>query len=244
MPNEIVDTGGDYPEWIDRIDLPDLIGEAGELSKYMPYAKYVVGAYRWYRGYRARHFLKSLSTAADSFDKDGKARLEELLRSKEGGELLSEFVKTILNTSSKSAITAMALLYADVYGEKYSTEFKLSAVNAFEGISEQSIDAFLALSSVDSFIHALNLPKVPYPVAIASDKLISGLSSPAKEILEPPEIRVTIISDLIRRGLLLPDFASARLGDGGVGLTFGISDFVYKFVELMQRARSLLPLDN
>jgi len=241
MPEEIILTD-DYPDWIDQIDLPDLVGEVGELSEFMPYAKYIVGAYRWYRSLRAKRFLQSMSRAADGMDDEEKAKLEKILKSKEGGELLAEFVKSILNTSSKSAITAMALLYADVEEGNYSTDFKLSAVNALEGISEQSIDAFLELSSVDTFIPALNLPNVPYPVVIASDGLIDKLNPPARDILGPPDSRVIIISDLIRRGLLLPDFASARLGDGGVGLTYGISDEITKFVQLIQSARSLLPI--
>ena len=241
MPRELMPVDNDYSDWIDQIALPDLVGEVGDLAEFLPYAKHVVGAYRWFRGWRVKQFLRALSKTAESMDDNAKVQLEAILKSKEGAEILADYVKAILHTSSKSAIAALALLYSDVNDESYSKNFKLSAVTAFEGISEHSIDAFLELSCVDSFIPKENQPNVPYPVAVANDGLIDRLNPPAKDLLRSPDSRVIIISDLIRRGLLLPDFATARWSDGGVGLTFGVSDEVTKYVELIQRARELHP---
>lgn len=169
-----------------------------------------------------------------------KKAFEDLLKSNEGGEILAEYLDTVLRTSSKTAIAALAILYADTDHKRYSPDFKLAAAIALEGISEQKVDAFLDLSQANDFIPANNQPNPPYPVAVANDKFIDALPTTAG-LLRPPATRAAIISDLINRGLLLPDYASSRWGDGGVGLTFGVSDTTEKFARLLREARSILP---
>ncbi|HLF37376.1 MAG TPA: hypothetical protein VI520_05525 [Anaerolineales bacterium] len=240
MAGEIVPSEMSFAQWIEEVDLGDLADEAGELAEVAPYLKYVVGAYRWYRSFRARQFLRSLSSATQSFTSEQRQKFEQVIKSDIGSELLADYAEKVLRTSSRTAIAALALLYADVDDVTYSREFKRATMIALEGISEDRIDAFVELSQVDEFIPDKNLPNVPYPVAVANDKLIAALSPEARELLESPELRITIISDLIRRGLLMPDFASARLGDGGVGMTFGITQQTARLRSVILHARQLL----
>jgi hypothetical protein len=241
MPEKIIPFEPNYEDWIEQIDIPNLVGEVGDLTEYVPYVKYVFGAYRWFKTLRAKHFLRALSKSAEKMDEEDKSRLQDILKSKEGAEILADYVDVILRTSSKSAIAALALLYSDVKEQRYSLSFKLAAITVLEGISEQSIDAFLELLEVNTFIPNKNQSNVPYPVAVASDDLINSLNSPVRELLKPPETRITIISDLIRRGLLLPDFVSSRWSDGDFYLTFGVSEEVKKYADLIRKARQLLP---
>ena len=240
MAGEIVPSETSYGEWIEEIDLGDLADEAGELAEVAPYLKYVVGAYRWYRGFRARQFLRSLSGATQTFTGKQREKFEQVIKSDIGSELLADYAEKVLRTSSRTAIAALAMLYADVDDVTFSPEFKRATMIALEGISEDLIDAFVELSQVDEFIPDENLPNVPYPVAVANDKLIATLSSEAQKLLEPPVLRIMIISDLIRRGLLMPDFGSARLSDGGVGLTFGIAEQTGNLRDVIIQARQLL----
>lgn len=229
-----------FEEWIEKTPLVDLIGEATDLAEFTPYVKAVLGAVSWFRRKRAKAFLKSLKGAADSLPPEKREALEKLMRSKLGAAILSEYAESVIRTSSETAIAAMALLYADAENEVYSPEFKLAAAISLRGISEREVDVFVALSGVDEFITAKNQPELPYPVAIANDGLASKYPELA-DVLEPPESRVAVVRDLIGRGLFLPDFASARLGDGGVGVTFGIGAWAHMYRELLMRARSLLP---
>ena len=240
MSNDLVPKQPSYADWIEALDIEDVASEVTDIAEFAPYVKYVVGAYKWYRTWRAKRFLRALRTAADEMPEAKKKALDRLLKSNEGGEILAQYVDSVLRTSSKTAIVALALLYADADHETYPREFKLAAALALEGISEQEVDAFLDLSQVTDFIPARNQPNPPYPVAVANDKLIDSFPNTA-EFLRPPATRVAVVNDLINRGLLLPDFASARYSDGGVGPTYGVSDATRKFAGLLNAARALLP---
>ena len=240
MNMQLLPESQSFEEWLDNTELAELVGEAADLAEYLPYVKGILGAVGWFRRKRAKLFLKSLKRAADELTPQKKKAFERLLRSTAGAAVLSEYAESVIRTASKSAIAAMALLYSDVENELYSLDFKLSAALALQGISERQVDVFLALSSVEDFITPDNQPELPYPVAIANDELASSFPELAG-VLEPPESRVALVRDLIARGLFLPDFASARYGEGGVGVTFGLGDSTLKYQELLLRARALMP---
>lgn len=230
-----------YETWLESLELAEYVGEATDLAEFIPYVKSFVGAVSWFRRYRARAFLKSLKHTADEFSDDKREKFEKVLRSKEGAEILAEYAETAIRTASITAIAALALLYADTENEMYSPEFKLSSALAFQGLTDSHIDAFLALSKADNFISEENLPNMPYPVVVASDNLVASLDDYPDHMVTA-ETRVSLINDLISRGLLLPDYASARLGDGGVGVTFGVGESTEKYRQLLLKAKTLLPL--
>lgn len=229
-----------FEEWLEKTPLVELIGEAADLAEFTPYVKAVLGAVSWFRRKRAKDFLRSLKRAADDLPPEKRDAFQKVLKSRAGAAILSEYAESVIRTASETAVASMALMYSDAENEIYSTEFKLAAATALRGISEREVDVFIALSGVDEFITSENQPELPYPVAIANDGLVSQFSELA-DVLAPAETRVAIVRDLIARGLLLPDFASARYGGGGVGVTFGIGEWASKYRELFIRARSLLP---
>jgi hypothetical protein len=229
-----------FEEWLEKTPIVDLIGEATDLAEFTPYVKAVLGAVSWFRRKRAKAFLRSLKDAADGLPPDKREALDKVMRSKAGAAILSEYAESVIRTSSETAIAAMALLYSDSENEIYSPQFKLAAAISLRGISEREVDVFLALSGVKEFITAKNQPELPYPVAIANDGLVTNFPGLA-DVLGPAESRVAIVHDLIGRGLLLPDFASSRYGDGGVGVTFGIGAWSHTYRELLTRARSVIP---
>jgi len=238
MPGELAPPNSAFGEWIEGLDLPELVGDFADLAEYAPYVRSAVGAYKWFRLQRFKHFLNSLGKSVEALPDAKKNQFRAIITSEAGGEILSEFVDSVLRTSSQTAISALALLYADAGGERYSASFRLSACIALEGLSDQEVDAFVALCNPELAITAKN---PPYPVVIASDGLLPKLPPSVQALLSPPQARVAIINALMRRGMFLPDFAAGRLGDGGVGVGFGLSETSYQYRDLLIRARSLLP---
>jgi hypothetical protein len=241
MTDLIHPEGISYPQWLENLDISDLVSATPELAEYVPYIRSIFGAVKWVRNQRARHFLRSLKRVDESLPEDKRKRLHDRLKDPAAAEILADYADTVLRTASPTATAALALLYADADDEAFSPEFKQVAILALQGIRESQVDAFLDLAAVDQFITSKNQPELLYPVAIANDKLVSGLKK-ASTFLSPPEVRVAVIDDLIQRGLLLPDFASARLGDGGVGKTYGIGTITRQFLDLMTKAKALLPV--
>jgi hypothetical protein len=224
----------------DIAEFSRLAGEVSDLTELVPYIKAAVGAVRWYRTHRAIHFFRSLHHLVAPLPEETKKEFYSILNSKEGAKVLSEYTETVIRTGSATAIAALAILYADTKHSSYSLEFKTSAALALQGLPELEVDAFLDLASVEDFITRDNQPELPYPVAVANDELISSLPRTASALAND-EVRVAVVRDLINRGLFLPDFASARLSDGGVGTTYGIGQSTIAFKELLAEAKNLLP---
>ena len=232
--------GESFEEWLEKIPLLEFIGEAADLAEFTPYVKPVLGAVIWFRRKRVKDFLRSLKRADDDLPPEKRDTFQRLLKSRAGAAIVSEYVESVIRTASETAVAAMALMYSDAENEIYSPEFKLAAATALRGISEREVDVFIALSGVVEFRTSVKQPEPPYPIAIADDELVSQFPELA-DVLAPAETRVAIVRDLIARGLLLPDFASARWGGGGADVPFGIGEWASKYRELFIRARSLLP---
>jgi hypothetical protein len=233
-PDEVFNT------WLESAEVQDIVDDAADLGEIVPYLKHALAAYQFVRRQRVKWFLRSLKNATDELSPKKKEAFDRMINSTAGAEVLADYTDKVVRTSSKTASAALAILYADVDDKLYSPEFKLSAAIALEGISEEAIDSFLLLSDVKIFVPSENQPEAPYPVVIANDKLISDLNE-SLQILIDKETRVALIQDLINRGLFLPDYGGARLGDGGVGITFGIGEISKRFLILLSKARSFLP---
>jgi hypothetical protein len=130
MSSGLVPTEPSYSDWLDALDLDGIVSELTDLAEYLPYAKAMVGAYHWYRSLRAKKFLRALGTSADRSSPKDKADFQRVIRSKEGGEVLAQYVDTVLQTSSETAIAALALLYADTNNERHNSDFKVGAALA------------------------------------------------------------------------------------------------------------------
>jgi len=239
MSNKILPAEQSYANWIDNEDIQDLTDGVSDLAEYAPYIKYVVGAYKWYRTWRAKSFIRTLGKVAGNFSDEQRKNFERVIKSDEGSELLAQYIDTVIRTSSKTAIAALALLYADIDNKEYSPQFKLTAALALEGISETLVGIFLELSLIQESA-PLESSSVPYQIVFLNDNLVAKLPE-SGHILSAPESRVAIVKDLIHRGLLLPDYSKGRIGGGGVCVVFGISGTTRKLREMLRRARNLLP---
>ena len=227
--------GESVEEWLEKTPFLEFIGAAAGLAGLTPAVKALLGAVSWVHRKRAKDFLRSLKRAADDLPPEKRDAFQRFLKSRAGVEILSEYAESVIRTASETAVAAMALMCSDAENEIYPPEFKRAAATALRGISEREVDVFIALSGV-----SVKQPEPPYPIAIADDELVSQFPELA-DVLAQAETRVAIVRDLIARGLLLPDFASARWGGGGVGVPFGIGEWASKYRELFIRARSLLP---
>jgi hypothetical protein len=182
---------------MEQLDLDKLIDQVPELAEYVPYLRAVYAAGKWIRNERAKHFLRSLKAAAETLPPERKAEFERRLSSAAEAEILSDYADTVLETASKTATAALALLYADVGDIDYPKPFKVAAVLALHGITEEEVDAFLKLSSAQKFVGPKNQPSLPYPVAVANDQLIADLHI-TSGALASPESRVAVVNDLVR----------------------------------------------
>lgn len=92
-------------------ELPD---EFDEIGKLVPYAKHALTVYKFIRKERFILFLKSINAAEEQLGEKERERFAKYVNSNLGKDLLSEYVETVLRTSSLTAIAALRILYADV----------------------------------------------------------------------------------------------------------------------------------
>ena len=223
-----------YRELVSFVEkMPDMIEEYGEIAKIFPYSKHVVAAYRWARTARIKRFLHSLSSVIDELSEEQRRKFDKIINSEAGGELLAEYSDAVLRTSSKTAIAALAILYADVDDKKYVQDFKVAACLVFQGITENSVEAFLELSRVSEVAEPIN-GKGPYPMFSADDSLLEKLPNLRKLHRNAEELIIST-NELIRRGLLLPEHFIGRYG--GTTCPFGVSDITHRFRELLILAK-------
>ena len=224
MDNEIRDI-------IQNIDPDDLEG----LSKLVPYVKQAISAYQWVKQKRMTLFLKTLAKSEENLTEYQKEKLQKILSSEDGKELLAEYADSVIRTSSRTGIAALAILYGDVDDKKFRGAFKSLAALSLEGISEEAVDLFLALSEGQRFSKLVD-DKGPYKIYFCDNHFLSYFPDLNYLLNQPAEI-VAITNDLIRRRLLVPDHAYSRIGGGEVSIPFGLSETSILFQKLLKLAR-------
>lgn len=211
----------------------------GDLLGVVPYADQVVAAYRLVRSRRVRSFLIGLEAAVTAQSDDARARFQGYIDSPTGRALLADFVEFALRARTRTAIAAVALLYADHDAERHSGEFKSSALEALEALSDRHIDAFLLLLA-----HQEALSKTgdegPYQVLALRADVVAGNPHLSAWSLDGQRW-LTAVADLVARDLMLQDWAAgSRLGDGKWVTYFGFSEDSLKFHRLLVEARALV----
>jgi hypothetical protein len=219
----------DLIKYLDEIpeDYDDFFNE-------IPYAKQAISAYNWYRKWRISLFLKSIEFSAKPLSQKEKDKFEKYLNSKIGRELLAEYSDTVLRTSSKVAIAALGVLYADTDNEFYNIDFKRIACRALEGATDTLLNGFIFLCELD--------PKPetgPYPLRLLTQGFIES-NSQAKEIIGSAEDAFAIVNHLIRKSMLLPDHVPSRIGGGKWFINYGVTDISIKIKDLILKAKQIV----
>ena len=206
---------------------------------------------------RLSTFLAALETGESELGETEKQRFRGYVGSELAQELLLDYSQTVIRTSSRVAIAALGLLFPDQIDERYPPRFRRLACEVLEGISDDDVDAFLALADLaDAFIlevrrqaPGVELPKFtpvvggmvrgrgdgkgPYVVIGAEGE------KAADRLGLTPAQAYAACERLQTRSLLLRDFVDGGWGSSSY-LTFGLADDHERFRGLLGRARDLV----
>ena len=221
----------------------DTIENYSDELKLIPYIKQGVALLTKVRLWRLRVFFRSLDGEYDVMSAKEKKRFRRAIDSEAGQGILADFVDTVTRTSSRLACAALALLYANTDNDRYSETFKLRACRALDGASDEMVDFLLSLRSVRDLQR--EKPEDRIHRHYLNDKTVTQVGSIARLNLTDGTV-VGYLSDLIRRGILLPDPITAILGMTDKEkwqIVFSTTDETWGFVELLERARDRLPND-
>lgn len=202
-----------------------------ECNKVIPYVKHAFEAYKYIRGKRMlRFFISAIPSSMSEIDKE---KFKGYIESKTGKEMLLEYSDSVLQTSSEIAIAALGLLYGDT-GKKYDNEFKRIACFSLKGATDDLIEAFMILSSIEKN------EKSPYPIVTLSQNVFEA-SPNLKSVLRTPEDVFAYVHELIRRGLFLPDPTPNRGAIAGTWfICFGCTNISDKLRDLIFQAKTVL----
>ena len=221
----------------------DTIEDYGDELKLIPYIKQGVALLTKVRLWRIRVFFRSLDGEREVMSEKEKQRFKKIIESEAGQELLADFVDTVTRTSSRLACAALALLYASNDTDRNSATFKLRACRALDGASDEMVNFLLALRSVRDL--QPEKPEDRIHRHYLNDTIVAQVEPIARLNLSDGAV-VGYLSDLIRRGILLPDPKTAILGMTDKDewqIVFSAADDTWCFVELLERARDRLPND-
>lgn len=216
----------------DKQQLVDLSADVlGQLLDEIPWANKLVKAFRAGQFFRAERFIRGL----DAIEKNGtakdKQKLEEVLESKYGQQVLNEYLDTVLSSSSPTATYTLALFYADIDNQDFSEKTKRLICEGLRGIPEDLVEFFLAV--YEHYHGKPTMDKEPYSVHFL--RLSQLYSSPLK-LSSFQELSIQAHA-LIRRGIFLPDYASGRLGGGERSVTIGIGELTCEFYRALKNGR-------
>lgn len=205
-----------------------------DFFKVVPYAKHAISAYKLYRKWRISLFLKSIDFASHSLPQKDKAKFEKYISGEVGRELLAEYSDSVLSTSSKIAIAALGILYADVNNDIYTDDFKRIACRSLQGVTDGLMEAFILLCELE-----FKSETGPYPLcAIDEDELESNTA--LKERIETAEDAFACIGELIRRGMFLPDHIPSRVAGNKWFINFGVTEISLEIKKLLLKAKTFI----
>lgn len=183
---------------------------------------------------KIKEFLAFIDLRYESMKPDAQVKLNEHINSEFGQEILSNYIDSIIKTSSKRARMAIALLFCK------DTEFKVneveirSFVSAMHGMTDDLLNFFLECSKLETKVEGL-----PYPRAG-----IHNLNFDRFAVNGWDEEAVFInVNELIGLRLLLPDpkaFGAVAGNSDGWAIWFGITRTSLKMVSLILKAEALM----
>ena len=204
-----------------------------EAVRVLPYARHVYAAYQWLRDRRFKAFLTSLNGAAADLSREERERFDAYINSECGGEILADFAEQAVRTRSRTALAALAILYAHPDAD---AERKAQTALALDGVSERSLDCFLLL-----WRQRADLRREKMELATISDATVESHST-LNAAGWSDDAWVAAVDDLIARGLLGADpSAAGRLGGGERwSRHFRFTSDSEWFERLLERARACL----
>jgi len=228
-------------DWVNEIkkSIIALVDNDIKALEVIPYLKDAFSLIKWVKCKRLERFLRTLSKAGENFDAKKRQKFKKVIESEKGIEILADYADTVLRTSSKIGISALALLYSDFESERYSEAFKAKACLALHGISDDLIAVFLAVASLPE----IEPPETgfkfcrndgPYPVYFLERELEAELRRVESKVYDYENL-IASVNELIRRGLLLPDYAVGRFG--GPPMPFGLGETTHIFKKLLSSAK-------
>ena len=213
--------------------LHKLQDEFSELTDALPFFRTALLAYRRFRTARIRWFLQGLDATRRALPENEQKRFSAYIASSEGQALLAQYADAVLRTSSRISIAALAIIFAST--SQYTPNFRALATSALDGLTDSAAIAHVRLSLLKRCICA----NEPYPVCIVGASTLSSDRQLQAVVASPTEF-YGVVYDLIRRGMLLPDHSSSRVGGNEWTITFGVSPHTDVFRDLLQRSQSYL----
>ncbi len=220
-----------------ELRLTEVTDLADDLKDVVPYVRSIAAAYTLVRKKRIIRFLKSIHKESNAWDAGKKKKFEAYIQSDVGTEILSDYADSVLLTNATLAHACLALLYADFEGDQYTQTLKLHIVSALRGCSNQYLRVFVHLLKID-----LSPQKdPPYGVRLITDGILTRAPQLGAFVGDETEL-LTVVDDLSRRGLLLPDHAGGRAGATKPHwfYPFGVSRLTVEYLALIGQAETLL----
>lgn len=183
---------------------------------------------------KIKEFLDFIDLRYEVMSIEDQSKLNEHINSNFGQEILSNYIDSIVKTSSKRARMAIALLFCK------DTEFKVneveirSFVSAMHGMTDDLLDFFLFCSKLETKKDSL-----PYPRAGIHNQNFSLFN---KHGWDEEAIFINV-NELIGLRLLLPDpktYGTVAGNSDGWAIWFGITNTSLKMVSLVLKAEALI----
>lgn len=229
-------------------DLQGLGAAAGAVQRELeslPWYGLLRSAVRGAKRGRLHFFLRSVESAEAQLDEAQRERFCRATADPESQELLTDFAETVVRTSSRIAIAALGILYADQGATAFPPAFRRLACEALDGMSDDLVEAYLAIHAA-----ALRMAGQGYPGTRGVHRMQGGsiddsgpypvffLQHDWLEKTEGLHAQPTIaaVQHLLSRGIFLPDF-SPRVG-GHPSVMVGIGDDTERFYQLLTKARA------
>ncbi|MBQ0796254.1 hypothetical protein [Zhongshania sp.] len=191
-------------------------------------------AYNSHRDQCLFEFFRVIDTRLDTIDETGLDNFYSYLESPAGKQRIGRYIDCALNTYSRRARTAIALLLADSPSYSFSETEKATFIKAMTGMEDSMLDFFLAVCKLPQ-----DESKYAYPQAkiSASEKKALGLDG-----WEDEEIFINI-NELIRLRLLAPNPSTVGvIQSGGKSWTlwFGVTNISLKMVKLLRESEYMI----
>jgi len=211
---------------------------ADVVSDEIPYFNTAKKAYNFAQMKRISRFLKSINYAVSLLTEQDKGKFEKYINSEVGYDFLAEYSDSVLKTSSKIAISALGILFADSDNLYYSEQFKRIACYMLQGTTDDLIEVFLIMS---------NLPTTrkgrPYWLCELDGNSYEQ-NDELRAATRSAEDLFAYISEFTRRGMFLPDHTPSRLSGGTWFVVFGITEITTQIRDLLIKAQKLISKEN
>jgi hypothetical protein len=183
---------------------------------------------------KIKEFLNFIDLRYDTLKVEEQEKLNEHVNSDFGQEILSDYIDSIIKTSSKRARMAIALLFCKDSDFRVNEVETRSFVYAMRGMTDNLLNFFLEVANLET-----QTESIPYPRAGVHNSNFESFKDKGWD----EEAIFININELIGLRLLLPDPKSYSVAAGnseGWAIWFGITKTSSKMVGLILKATVLI----